>query len=70
MNDSNIHLATSSCSYQEWEGAFYQKGEKPSFKLTHMSSKSSKLIQPSIAIHLKGIYRLAQSFFHFQSGVS
>ena len=28
MNESNIHLGTSGWSYNEWEGPFYQKGEK------------------------------------------
>ena len=28
MSDSNIHLGTSGWSYIEWEGQFYQKGEK------------------------------------------
>lgn len=28
MSESNIHLGTSGWSYNEWEGPFYQKGEK------------------------------------------
>lgn len=28
MSDSNIHLGTSGWSYNEWEGSFYQEGEK------------------------------------------
>jgi uncharacterized protein YecE (DUF72 family) len=28
MSESNIHLGTSGWSYNEWEGHFYQKGEK------------------------------------------
>jgi uncharacterized protein YecE (DUF72 family) len=27
VSESNIHLGTSSWSYDEWEGPFYQKGE-------------------------------------------
>ena len=28
MSESNIHLGTSGWSYNEWEGSFYQEGEK------------------------------------------
>ena len=28
MSESNIYLGTSGWSYNEWEGPFYQKGEK------------------------------------------
>ena len=49
MGESNIHLGTSGWSYNEWEGPFYQKGEKRKLR-AYMFLKMLKSIPRFILI--------------------